>query len=133
MLMPKCQYEAMASVEEYSDTIERMNSVARSVPDIRKTDGQKRHPLMLHYFSSSCDWYVCEWDGKDEFFGYVILNDDLECSEWGYINRQELLNLETVLRRRGEVLNLDFYCELKTIEEALYERNPKYFARYKGE
>jgi hypothetical protein len=53
----------------------------------------------------------------------------------GYISRSELLSLEEVFWRRGDAhtLNLDFYSAHETIEEALYKRNPRYFAKYGGE
>ena len=47
----------------------------------------------MHFFLGSCDWYVCEYDGEDLFFGYVILNGDIQMGEWGYISFQELKKL----------------------------------------
>lgn len=47
----------------------------------------------LHFFLGGCDWYIVEFDGDDLFFGYAILNDDLECSEWGYVSFDELKSL----------------------------------------
>ena len=35
-------------------------------------------------------WYIAEYDGDDLFFGYAVLNDDLELGEWGYVSFQEL-------------------------------------------
>lgn len=46
--------------------------------------------IYLHFFIGSSDWYVAEYDGDDTFFGYVILNSDLECAEWGYFSFSEL-------------------------------------------
>lgn len=132
-LMPQSQLKAMQGVKEHADAIDRMNKKALEIPLLGKTDGWKKHPLALHYFTSSCDWYICEWDRDDRFFGYAILNNDLDCSEWGYISRYELLSLGAVLGRRGDLLNLDCYCSYKTIEEALYKRDPKYFSEYGGE
>lgn len=37
----------------------------------------------MHFFIGGSDWYVVEFDGDDTFLGYVVLNGDLECAEWG--------------------------------------------------
>jgi len=130
-LVPKQQWIVMKSSKEFVEATEHMNGIACSVPKLGETDNMERHPLALHYFSSACDWYICEWDGEDRFFGYVILNNDLEMSEWGYISRSELLSLEAVFSKRCDILNLDLYCEHETIEDALYARNPKHFYKYR--
>ena len=49
--------------------------------------------IHLHFFLGGCDWYIVEFDGDDLFFGYAILNDDLECAEWGYVSFDELKSL----------------------------------------
>ena len=46
--------------------------------------------IYLHFYILGCDWYVCEYDGKDRFFGFAILNDDLQNAEWGYYSFSEL-------------------------------------------
>jgi hypothetical protein len=51
--------------------------------------------IHLHFFIGGCDWYIAEFDGEDIFFGYAILNDDLECAEWGYVSFEELKSLKT--------------------------------------
>ena len=48
----------------------------------------------MHFFLGSCDWYVCEFDGKDAFFGYVILNGDDQMAEWGNFSLAELKSLK---------------------------------------
>jgi hypothetical protein len=44
----------------------------------------------VHFFNSSSDWYIFEWDGDDRLFGYAILNGDLQNAEWGYVSLSEL-------------------------------------------
>jgi len=51
--------------------------------------------IHLHFFLAGCDWYVAEFDGDDLFWGFVILNNDYEMAEWGYISFRELKDLET--------------------------------------
>ena len=46
--------------------------------------------VYLHFFLGSCDWYITEYDGDDTFFGYAILNGDIDNAEWGYISFVEL-------------------------------------------
>ena len=133
-LVPTEQLNVMLSSAEHADVITKMSEKVNKIPDINETDSMVRHPLALHYFAGSCDWYVCEWDKEDTFFGYVILNNDIECSEWGYINRKELLELEHVFIKNGlGVLNLDFHCRYETIEDALYARDKQYFNKYNKE
>ena len=44
-----------------------------------------------HFFLGGCDWYAAEYDPDERiFFGYAILNDDLDNAEWGYISFDEL-------------------------------------------
>ena len=54
--------------------------------------------IYLHFFIFGCDWYIAEYDGKDLFFGYAILNGDMQCAEWGYISFNELksININSV-------------------------------------
>ena len=46
--------------------------------------------IHLHFFIGGCDWYIAEFNGKDTFFGFAVLNNDYEMAEWGYIPFSEL-------------------------------------------
>ena len=46
--------------------------------------------IYLHFFISATDLYIAEYDGKDIFYGFTVLNGDDEMAEWGYISFQEL-------------------------------------------
>lgn len=59
----------------------------------------------LHFFLGGCDWYIVEFDGDDIFFGYAILNNDLECAEWGYVSFSELKSVKV------DLIEVD--CELE--------------------
>ena len=59
--------------------------------------------IHMHFFMGGSDWYVAEcgnshnMDGKivdNIFFGYVILNNDLQNAEWGYVSLSELINIK---------------------------------------
>ena len=54
----------------------------------------KEKLIWLHFFIGGCDWYICEYDGEDLFWGYAILNGDLEMAEWGYVSFEELKGIK---------------------------------------
>lgn len=62
------------------------------IPKLYTTEHIPLHEkrIHLHFFIGGCDWYVAEYDGKDHMWGFVILNNDYECAEWGYISLSEL-------------------------------------------
>ena len=64
--------------------------------------------IHLHFFIGGSDWYICEWDGKDTFFGFAILNNDYQMAEWGYVSFSELKELKI----KGW---LEVDCELEEI------------------
>jgi hypothetical protein len=73
-------------------TIERLNKIPRlyETEDIPLKDKL----IYLHFFIGGSDWFICEYDGKDMFFGYCVLNNDLEMAEWGYVAFSELKSLK---------------------------------------
>ncbi|MCM2286537.1 MAG: DUF2958 domain-containing protein [Desulfobacula sp.] len=71
---------------------DRLNSIPRlyqtehiALPD--KT-------IHAHFFLGSCDWYICEYDGGDLFWGFACLNGDLMNAEWGLIPYSELKTIK---------------------------------------
>lgn len=63
-----------------------------------------------HYFLGGCDWYMAEYDSNDRlFFGYTILNNDLQNSEWGYTSLDELVGINI----RGIEIDRDLYWQPK--------------------
>lgn len=49
--------------------------------------------VYLHFYIGNSDWYVMEFDMKDIFWGFVILNNDYQMSEFGYFNFHELADI----------------------------------------
>ncbi len=45
--------------------------------------------IHAHFFCGPADWYVAEYDGEDEFFGFANLGDD-DMAEWGSFSLNEL-------------------------------------------
>lgn len=53
--------------------------------------------IFLHFFLNSFDWYVAEFDGDDEFYGFVKSNTR-DSDEWCHFSFRELkaLNINGV-------------------------------------
>ena len=68
--------------------------------------------IYLHFFIGGCDWYVCEFDGQDTFWGYANLNDDLN-AEWGYVSFSELKSLSI----NGIEIDCDLYWKIVSAKE----------------
>ena len=49
--------------------------------------------VYLHFFIGNSDWYVMEFDMKNIFWGFVILNNDYQMSDFGYFNFHELADI----------------------------------------
>lgn len=68
------------------------------IPKLYETENVplKDKEIHLHFFIGGCDWFVCEYDGDDRFFGFAILNNDYQMAEWGYVRFSELkeINVE---------------------------------------
>ena len=66
------------------------------IPKLYETEAMplRDKPIHLHFFLGGCAWYVSEFDGQDTFFGYAIINDDMDNAEWGYVSFQELKELK---------------------------------------
>ena len=55
----------------------------------------KEKIIVMHFFIGGCDWYACEYSPEEKcFFGFGILNGDLDNAELGYFSLQELCDLK---------------------------------------
>lgn len=61
--------------------------------------------IYLHFFIGGCDWYAAEYD-KGIFWGFAILNSDLDNAEWGYFSLEEMREIKI-----NRFLEID--CELQ--------------------
>ena len=60
----------------------------RQLPELYSTEGTRLEDKLvhMHFFLGGCDWFLAEYSQKDRiFFGYAILNNDLQNAEWGYV------------------------------------------------
>ena len=80
------------------------------IPKLYETENVplKDKLIYLHFFIGGCDWFVCEYDGNDLFFGFAILNNDYQMAEWGYVSFSELKSIKA-----DRWLEVD--CELEEI------------------
>ncbi len=67
------------------------------IPGLYETEhvSLKEKQIHLHFFISGSDWYVTEFDGKELFWGFAIINGDLQNAEWGYVSFQELKDINS--------------------------------------
>ena len=101
------------------------------IPKLYETEGMdlKEKTVHLHFFLGGSDWYAVEYDGKDLFFGYVIINDDMEMAEWGYFSFSELKSIKI----KGIEVDFDVWwverkaSEIERIRDAngWKEKNPE--------
>lgn len=55
----------------------------------------KEKMIYMHFFIGGCDWYAAEYSLEEQcFFGFAILNNDLQNAEWGYFSLEELASLK---------------------------------------
>jgi len=119
--VPPMQLKTIKSNMEFNDVRERLNRVVSEMPMPYDTDGVKKKMAMLHYFSSSSDWYIIEKDSSKEqyqAFGYTVLNGDYENAELGYISIEELKENEDA------GVELDIYFEptlLSEVTDGMYD------------
>ena len=66
------------------------------IPELYETEHipLKEKLIYLHLFIGGCDWFMAEYDGKDLFWGFAVLNNDLQMAEWGYISLGELKSIK---------------------------------------
>jgi len=67
------------------------------IPAFYATEGVplKEKMIHMHFFIGGCDWYAAEYSLEEKcFFGFAILNNDLEMAEWGYFSLEELSSLK---------------------------------------
>ena len=70
--------------------------------------------VYLHFFIGGTDFFICEYNGADTFWGFVILNGDYEMAEFGYINFNELKSI----RANGwQEVDCDQHWQIRTANQ----------------
>lgn len=126
-LLPKEQYQLVLSYtqgeegEHFKGIIKNIASKAEAIKGKSEilTEDEK-HPLAFKYTLGNSSFYVSEWDGNDEFFGYTVFNGDTQNSEWGYTSLKELKNAGSKNRNGFPVMpEMIFYGLEDTIERQI--------------
>jgi len=117
-----------SNVIEFSDSIIDLYNNIKDIPELGTTDGVEEKIAYLHYFSSSSDWYIIELgkgdifdddnDMQKEAFGYAILNGDMQNSEYGYMNIDEI----------KKYAELDLHFNPTSLNKIIDKRNGDYEA-----
>lgn len=130
-VMPKMQQEVLKEYEKSEEKEYFINLLKDLDKDFeiskkRQDKNLKDSVVRAHYFYGSSDWYILDYDHKNkEFFGYVILNGDVEMSEAGYISIAELMSVKA--------LELDFYFDQDKLSNVLAKKYPSYFSKQEKE
>lgn len=124
-IIPPMQYRltlGLARGEEGEFFMRKIVDAARTAERLYAMHGENlnadgTHPLELHYFDSlsNSDWYVSELGPDGTAFGYAILAGDVEMSEWGYMNINEIF-------AACPYAELDYHADGLTVERAVGER-----------
>ncbi len=125
VLLTKEQYQVVLKytqgeeAEHFKGIIKNISAKAEEIKGKYELLGEnEKHPLAFKYTLGSSSFYVSEWDGKDELFGYTVLNGDTQMSEWGYTSLEELKNAGGKDRNGFPVLpEMTFYGLEDTIEK----------------
>ena len=93
-----------SSEKEFTYLLGNLEKQLQEIPSRSKVPIEKAM-IHAHYFMGGSDWYVIEWDKKDNiFFGFVVLNGDLQNAELGYFSFAEL----DEFNRYPLLMNIDF-------------------------
>ncbi|MEO0340368.1 MAG: hypothetical protein AAF242_14305, partial [Bacteroidota bacterium] len=123
-IMPPEQFKAVQinlgeeNGEQYVKSV--LSPLEKQVQSIPRSQTGKNPMVHAHFFTSGTDWFITEWDGKDQLFGYVILNGDTQMSELGYSSLAEIHSINA---------ELDFFWKEKLLDQALYDYDKSYFPR----
>ena len=88
-----------------------------AMPGYRKQDGKglKNQVIHMHFFIGGSDWYAAEYDPETgTFFGFTILNGDMEMAEWGEFSLEEMLSVKIF---PGVEIDRDLHWEVRRAEE----------------
>jgi len=119
-LIPIAQREVtIGHVIEFLETLDRLQAMLNKCPNIGETTGGKERHAVFHYFFSSTNIFICEYDQNDLMYGYAVLNGDLENSKWFFFSLSELT--------KTRQYNIDYQFQEQSIEAALHSAYPNYF------
>lgn len=126
-LMPIVQQKYLRELN--AEGVREMQSVIaqveKQVADIRKSQQTGKQAIVkAHYFYGGSDWYVTEMTSDARLYGYAILNNDYEYSEFGYMSIDEF-------NATGKV-EMDFHWTPRPLDEVLYKKSPQDYPKPKS-
>jgi hypothetical protein len=86
------------------------------MPKLYETAPQRWQDKLIyeHFFIGGCDWYAAEYGPKDRlFFGFAILNDDMQNAEWGYFSLDEMRGVKV----RSIEIDRDLHWQVRKASE----------------
>jgi hypothetical protein len=112
-IMPYHQQKVIVGNDEIMDVLLDLEERAKELPPIYSQDSKGKDAIVyLHYFVGGSDWYITEGDIENgEYYGYTILNGDIEMSEFGYISIEELIS--------NDYVELDFFFSKTSVKQAI--------------
>ena len=103
------------------------------IPRLYETESipLKEKLIYLHFFIMDTDFFICEFDGEETLWGFVVLNGDLQMAEWGYINFSEVKSIKVAgvfevdcelenLWKIRPAIEVDLICEAQGWDQSLY-------------
>jgi superfamily II DNA/RNA helicase len=99
-LMPKLQQKVVRQQLRESedpkaivrDLLNRLEKELKAIPQDTSNIPANEKTIAARYFANTgSNWYITDYlPDRGVFFGYVVLNDDWQMSEWGYISVEEI-------------------------------------------
>jgi len=116
-LIPETQLKtARANLKKFSVAIASLKTKLDACPGIGKTRDLKDTPALFHFVYGGTDIYICEYDRKNQMFGYKVTKGNVERSKWGLIKLSDILSIQSV--------QIDFSWSVQSIEAVLYKAYP---------
>jgi hypothetical protein len=130
--MPEIQQKIVRNSGEFGSVVKDLEAQIKSLPDIYGTEkmlmseikktGNKnlksedfiKYPI--RFFLGQSQFFISEWNGEDEVYCYVVLNDDWQNAELGYNSLSEIKSLK-MTKDFPQPIELDFYWTPKTLNQ----------------
>lgn len=111
IVVPKQQLIVKRQSDEFDELIAELAQQVRETPDLNSQNSIIR----LHYFYGGSDWWITQIDLEHRLgYGFVCLNGDWQCAEYGTVSIEELCSLD--------VVNIDLYWTPQALLEVVKER-----------
>lgn len=86
----------------------------RIIPRLYSTENTpiEEKIVVEHFFILDSDFYIIEYDGSSIFWGFVLLNNDFQNAEFGYISFYELKAMKIGFLE----VDRDLYWEVRPVK-----------------